>query len=356
MEEGWYSSGEAAYWEPRPDGCLVCALCPHHCVLKPGAWGLCRVRRAVPGPEGARLSLPHWGAISSLAVDPIEKKPLHHFLPGSSVFSAGFVGCNLRCPFCQNWEISQDPDAAARRLDPEELVAAALESGAPSIAYTYSEPVVHFEFVRDCMRLARAGGLRNVLVTNGCLEEAPARELLALCDAANVDLKCWSAEDYSRRLGGNLDAVKTFIALAAESCHLEVTTLVVPGLSDADGDIAEMSVFLSAISPDIPWHLSAYHPAWKESVDPTDPALLSRLASLARLRLSYVYTGNLPGGRADSACPSCGAILVRRRLWKTEILGLEAMAPPASGVRCRACSRALPFTLGEAGVPGRRSR
>ena len=183
--------------------------------------------------RGPLSVLPYFGLVSSLALDPIEKKPLHHFLPGSEVFSAGFVGCNMRCPFCQNWGISQEIPSSLERMSPESLVAAALRSGAPSIAYTYSEPTIHFEFVLASMAAARAAGLKNVLVTNGCLEPAPARELLSLTDAANVDLKTWSAETYRKTLGGSKDRVLEFMGIAASLCHLEVTTLVVPPFSDS---------------------------------------------------------------------------------------------------------------------------
>jgi pyruvate formate lyase activating enzyme len=313
-------AARASHWAPGTDGTVACSLCPHRCRIAEGKSGICKARRN----EGGELELPYYGLVSSLAMDPIEKKPLHHFLPGSSVFSAGFVGCNMRCPFCQNWRISQELPAGLEPLTPSELVEAALKSGSPSIAYTYSEPAIHFEFVRDAMAEARGAGLRNVLVTNGCLEPEPARELLGLTDAANVDLKTWSADAYSKTLGGDRDTVLKFIRSAKALCHLEVTTLVVPGLSDSREGLASIAAFLAELSPDIPLHLSAYHPSWKHRAEPTTAELLAELASIARASLRYVYIGNLASAEADTLCPSCGAKAVIRRGYRVDLSGLRA--------------------------------
>jgi pyruvate formate lyase activating enzyme len=288
------------------------------------------------------MALPFYGKLSSLADDPIEKKPLHHFLPGSRVISAGFYGCNLTCPFCQNWEISQTVRAEAACISPAELVASALASGAPSLAFTYSEPTIHFEYLREAMKAAHDAGLKTVLVTNGCLSEAPARDLLALTDAANVDLKCWSAEQYARLLGGNLEAVLGFIRVAAELSRVEVTTLVVPGLSDSPEDVAAIASFLAGISADIPFHLSAYHPAYHSSAPAVATETMEELAGLARRALHYVYVGNLPGKGEDSLCPSCGEALVRRHGYSVEVVGLSGHG---ISVSCASCGTALPFVL-----------
>lgn len=327
--------GLAAYQSPLEGGRLRCELCPHRCTLSEGATGLCRVRRN----EGGRLVLPYWGALSALALDPIEKKPLHHFKPGTAVLSAGFFGCNLRCPFCQNWEISQGVGEAGI-TSPEALVAAALESGSPSLAFTYSEPTVHFEYILEAARLARAAGLATVLVTNGCLNEEPARELLALIDAANVDLKCWSEAVYRERLGGDRAAVLRFIELAAQACELEVTTLVVPGISEGKEEMGEIAAFLAGLDRRIPLHLSAYHPDYRYREPPSPPELLLRLADRARRSLDYVYLGNLGALPADTYCASCGALLVRRRGYQVDASGLEAAGKKEKApalARCRAC-------------------
>jgi pyruvate formate lyase activating enzyme len=298
---------------------VSCELCPHRCLLAEGKSGLCKTRRN----EEGKLVLPYYGQISSLAIDPIEKKPLHHFLPGSAVFSAGFVGCNLRCPFCQNWHISQEAPAELQAMSPEDLVAAALGSGSPSIAYTYSEPTIHFEFLVSAMTAARAAGLKNVLVTNGCINSDPARRLLGLTDAVNVDLKTWSAEAYAEVLGGDRDTVLEFIRIAASLCHVEATTLIVPGLSDDGGEMAAIAEFLSSLSPELPLHLSSYHPAWKHKAPPTSPELLLDLARIAKEKLRYVYIGNIADLGADTLCPDCGKTVIARDGYRIDSRGMK---------------------------------
>jgi pyruvate formate lyase activating enzyme len=329
----------AEHWSKAADGIVACALCFRGCSIALGKAGACGVR----ANEGGRMVLPFYGAASSIAVDPIEKKPLHHFLPGTGVLSVGFFGCNLRCPFCQNWEISQEtPPASMRRIRPEDLIDAARRAGAPSIAYTYSEPTVHFEFAMAAMRLARSAGLKNVLVTNGSLREGPARELLDLTDAANVDLKCWSAEGYEKTLGGSLQTTLSFIESAARTCHLEVTTLVVPGLSDGEGDIRSISRFLASLPGSVPLHLSAYHPAWRFGEPATSPELLGRLAAAAKESLEYVYVGNVAGGDSNTLCPSCGKVAIRRRGYSVDARGLVSSGGRAS---CAGCGASLPIIV-----------
>lgn len=283
---------EARYW--RSEGELVhCGLCHRRCAIAPGRSGACRVRMN----EGGRLSLPYYGLISAAAVDPIEKKPLYHFLPGSAVYSVGYLGCNLRCPFCQNHHIAQDFDAeAAAYASSERLARAALASGAPSLAHTYSEPLIHIEYVMAAMREARALGLKNVLVTNGSVAAEPARDVLALCDAVNLDIKAWDPAWYREGLGGDRDEALAFARAAYESgVHLEVTTLVVPGRNDTDEDIEGIADFLAGLGADIPYHLSAYHPAWRYREPATPVSTLRRLKAVAERRLRYVHLGNVPG-------------------------------------------------------------
>jgi pyruvate formate lyase activating enzyme len=325
---------KAEFWHTEKGGFVVCDLCPHACRLAEGRSGLCKVRRN----EEGKLRLPYYGLLSALALDPIEKKPLHHFMPGSSVFSAGFVGCNLRCPFCQNWHISQEVPPEFEAMTPEGLASAALSSGAPSIAYTYSEPCVHFEYVRDSMHASRSLGLKNVLITNGCLDPEPARELLGLTDAVNIDLKTWSASVYAKELGGNKDAVLEFIRLAAGLCLVEVTTLVVPGLSDDADGMASIAEFLASISPDIPLHLSAYHPAWKYEEPSTNNEALLELSRICQKRLDYVYIGNVLGQGSDTICPNCKTKLIARQGYQTKILAIEKKDSRAF---CSYCGSAL---------------
>jgi pyruvate formate lyase activating enzyme len=291
--------------------------------------------------DGAGV-LPFFGHITALAEDPIEKKPLYHYRPGTGILSLGFTGCNLRCPFCQNWHISQQTGGSGKKYSPPEILNLARAAGFDQIAYTYSEPLVHIEFLLECMALARQGGIRNVLVSNGSVNGEAAGEVLSLTDAANIDLKSFSPDTYARLLGGNLQAVLGFIRAAREKkVHLEVTTLVVPGLNDGEGEIGEIADFLAALDRDIPWHLSAYHPAYRWQAPATAPELLEALARRGREKLAFVYTGNT-GGRNDTLCPQCGAPLVRRRAYRVDPGGLTR-TPPDGGYRCARCGSPAPF-------------
>jgi len=258
--------------EANGDNKVQCGLCSHRCAIPSGNFGACGVR----GNKNGKALIPFYGYVTALAVDPIEKKPLYHFRPGSKILSAGFAGCNLKCPFCQNWHISQCTKAVSdgniapgRKMLPGDLISAALHENSTSIAYTYSEPLVHVEFLLDCMALARKHGIANVLVTNGCINGEAAREILALSDAANIDLKCFSAETYSKVLGGDLDSVLAFIKLALEKkVHVELTTLVVPGLNDSTEELDKCAAFIASLGGagslcTVPWHLSAYHPEYR---------------------------------------------------------------------------------------------
>jgi pyruvate formate lyase activating enzyme len=282
-----------------------------------------------------------------MAEDPIEKKPLYHFRPGSSILSLGFARCNLRCPFCQNWSISQ-PGAAevsGRRISPAQAAALARERGFNQIAYTYSEPLIHIEWLLECMALCRREGIANVLVTNGCVNPEPAAEILALADAVNVDLKCFSAETYEGVLGGNLDAVLRFIETAyALGTHLEITTLIVPGLNDGEAETGHCRDFIAGLSPEIPWHISAYHPDYRYDAPATTAAALAAIAAMGRFRLRYVYTGNVPGERNDTACPRCGAALVSRRGYRVDARGLALEEGDGGRVyRCAVCGERAPI-------------
>jgi pyruvate formate lyase activating enzyme len=318
-----------------------CALCPHRCNIAVGKTGLCRVR----SNAGGKATLPFFAQVSALSIDPIEKKPLYHFKPGSSILSVGFVGCNLHCPFCQNWEISQSANAVTRELPPQALVEEALSAHSFGIAYTYSEPLVHIEYVLETMKRGRAAGLANVLVTNGCVLEEPAREVLSLTDAANVDLKAFSAETYRKVLGGELESVTRFITIAAElGVHVEATTLVVPDLNDGEEETDACADFLAGISVDLPWHLSAYRPEYRWKAAPTKADTLRRIASRGRRKLRFVYVGNVAGELNDTLCPHCSAVVVHRRAYQVEAIGLRyTVGSDGSGCRCVNCGEPLPF-------------
>ena len=270
-----------------------CELCFHHCALNEGQTGLCRARACQDG----KIVCLNYGKLTSLALDPIEKKPLRRFHPGSLILSVGSFGCNLRCPFCQNHEISMAGDSGIPTVEvsPEQLAAKAAElvpHGNIGVAYTYNEPLIGYEYVQDCASLVHEQGMVNVLVTNGTVEEEPWRALLPLIDASNIDLKGFTPAWY-RQLGGNLETVKRSIALAAERCHVEVTTLLIPGENDSEEEIRELARWLASISSEIPLHLSRFFPQY-QMVDrlPTPVEQVYRLAEAARGYLSYVYTGN----------------------------------------------------------------
>lgn len=280
----------AAYAEKREESKVGCLLCPHGCVIAPGKKGMCgaRVNR------GGELYAENYGRVTSLALDPVEKKPLYHFHPGGMILSLGSYGCNLRCPFCQNHEISMQ-EAPWREMRPEEVASLSLALAAKGnigAAYTYNEPLIGYEFVRDCAALIRRQGQKNALVTNGFLREAPLRELLPLIDAMNIDLKSFSPGFY-REIRGELEAVKAVIALAAGACHLEVTTLVIPGKNDSEEETEALAAWLAGVDPNIPLHLSRFFPRYKLlDTPPTPVAAIRRLAKIAGKHLRYVYAGN----------------------------------------------------------------
>ena len=339
----------ASFFEGGAEAGIRCALCPNRCEIPDGGFGSCGVRGSKNG-EGV---LPFHGHVTGLAFDPIEKKPLFHFRPGTEILSVGFVGCNLRCPFCQNWRISRTTSAPGERMTPAEILAAVWRREGRAIAYTYSEPLVHAEFLLDCMSLARRYGIANVLVTNGYACADAAEEILSLVDAANIDLKCFSPETYAQTLGGvtegglpggnALETVLAFIWLArAKNVHVEITTLVVPGMNDSPAELDACADFIASLNaetgrPEIPWHLSAYHPNYLWKTPATDPGVLLSAKERAERKLKFVYAGNIPGEVNDTRCPVCGALLVRRLGYRTEPVGL--VRPRDGGIcfRCSAC-------------------
>ena len=271
---------------------LSCTLCFHRCTLAEGQTGLCRAR----GNRGGQIVPLNYGKLTALALDPIEKKPLRRFHPGSFVLSVGSFGCNLRCPFCQNAGIAcSGGDLPTRDCSPEELVAQGVRlrsRGNIGLAYTYNEPLVGYEYVRDCAALAHEAGLVNVLVTNGTISPGPWRALLPLLDGINIDLKGFTNRWY-RALGGDLETVKTAIALAAQVCHVEVTTLIVPGENDSPAEMTALARWLASVDPEIPLHVSRFFPCHRMTDRaPTPVDTVYGLAETARQFLHHVYTGN----------------------------------------------------------------
>lgn len=282
----------AMYFNKIEDLKVHCYLCPHNCVIKPGGLGACRARKNI---DGELYSL-NYAKIASVALDPIEKKPLYRFYPGKLILSAGTFGCNLKCSFCQNWSIAhQNPQTMD--AEPSGLVEKAvklMESGNIGIAYTYNEPSIWYEFVYDTAKLAKEKGLVNVLVTNGFISREPLMNILPFVDAMNIDVKAYTAKFYSEICKGTLENVKETVELAAKSCHVEVTTLVIPDLNDTLEEIDEMSKWLAGISPEIPLHLSRFFPNYEMKDRPATPVeTLSRARDKAREYLKYVYMGNV---------------------------------------------------------------
>ena len=271
----------------------VCEICPHRCRLEEGQTGLCKARSNRDG----KVQSDNYGLITSMALDPIEKKPLMHFFPGSTILSVGSFGCNMHCPFCQNYEISQKNKAESfyTEVSPEELVSKALSllpEGNIGIAFTYNEPFIGYEYVYDTSVLAHKKGLKTVLVTNGFVNEKPLKALLPHIDAMNIDLKTFS-EEYYLSLGANLEDIKRTITLSAAACHVELTTLIIPGENDSEDEMRRLSEWTAGIRPDIPLHISRFFPRYK-MLDraPTNVSLVYRLAQVAREKLKYVFEGN----------------------------------------------------------------
>ena len=285
------------------DAVAVCPVCPHRCHIPEGKTGKCRARGT---KDGVVVPL-NYGFATSLALDPIEKKPLKRFYPGSRILSIGSYGCNLNCPFCQNWEISMSDGSEFRRnrraaenvFEPDVLADMAeqlTERGNIGLAFTYNEPLISYEFVRDTAKLLREKGLKTVLVTNGCVNEEIAEEVLPLTDALNIDLKSFQDEVYRKTLGGDLETVKRFIAKAAEQCHVELTSLIVPGMNDSEDEIRAMTQWIASLpgGDEIPLHITRFFPRYKVTDQkPTDRTLLLHLVDVAREQLQYVYPGNI---------------------------------------------------------------
>lgn len=273
---------------------MRCEICPHYCLIPEGKTGLCQAR----GNEKGQIVCQNYGCITALHLDPIEKKPLRRFYPGSQVLSAGSFGCNLRCPFCQNHGIAckSREEVHCMHFSPEALVAKArtyLPQGNIGLAFTYNEPLIGYEYVYDCAVLCRQEGLKTVVVSNGYLNQKPFEKLLPLIDAFNIDLKSFST-DFYRRIGGGLEEVKRNISLAAQACHVEITTLIIPGENDSPEEMTALCHWLSALSPEIPLHISRFFPSHQMlDIPPTPVGKIRELSALAREYLLHVYEGNV---------------------------------------------------------------
>lgn len=321
---------------PLQGGHVSCALCAHRCDIAPAAFGVCGVRRNL---DGKLFTLVYGEAIAA-SVDPIEKKPLYHFLPGTKSFSIATVGCNFKCGFCQNWSISQasrkEEGAGGFALTPEAVVREALARGCRSVSYTYTEPTIFFEYAFDTARLARDKGLLNVFVTNGYMTAEALGTIRPYLDAANVDLKAFKDETYKRICKARLAPVLDSIRLMKEAgIWVEVTTLVVPGLNDGDVELAGIARFIASVDPDIPWHVSRFHPDYTyDEAEATPAATLARALEIGKREgLRYVYAGNISGFDEDTHCPSCGRIVIGREGFRVLKKALKGSNCPSCGTR-----------------------
>ena len=312
----------AKYWHMLDDGRIQCDLCPRDCKLHEGQRGACYVR----GRVDDAMVLTTYGRSSSFCVDPIEKKPLNHFYPGSSVLSFGTAGCNLACKFCQNWDISKSRsfDKLADEATPEAIAHSAEQLGCKSVAFTYNDPVIFAEYAMDVADACHARGIKTVAVTAGYIHEAARRDFFAKMDAANVDLKGFTDEFYVRQCGAHLKPVlDTLKYLCNETkVWVELTTLLIPGLNDSDDEIAAMSAWIAReLGRDVPLHFSAFHPDYKMTdKPPTPPKTLVRARQLAlEAGLRYVYTGNVHNIEGDTThCPVCNSALIVRDWYEIE--------------------------------------
>ncbi|MGD8417166.1 MAG: AmmeMemoRadiSam system radical SAM enzyme [Pseudomonadales bacterium] len=334
------------YWHRLDDGRVQCDVCPRHCRLREGQRGLCYVRQRQDG----EVKLVSYGRSSGFCVDPIEKKPLNHFYPGSSVLSFGTAGCNLACKFCQNWDMSKsrEMDTLADSAMPQRLADAAVELACQSVAFTYNDPVIFLEYAMDVAAACREQGVKSVAVTAGYVDPEPRQEFFRAMDAANVDLKAFTERFYHRICGGHLAPVlETLEFIRHETdAWLELTTLLIPGENDSDKEIDEMTTWVvEHLGGDVPMHFTAFHPDWKmRDVPATPAATLTRARRIAMANgVRYAYTGNVHDSDGGSTwCPGCGGQAIERdwyRLGRYELDGHGC---------CRHCGQAIPGRFGAA--------
>lgn len=314
---------KASHWSKgNAEGSVECNLCPHICRIGESHSGICRVRRN----RGGVLYAEGYGKISSTHVDPIEKKPLYHYLPGADIFSIGGWGCNFRCLFCQNWSISQEFIDQRETVNPEQVVALAQKAGTTAIAYTYNEPLIGLEYVIDCAHKARKRGIRNVAVTNGYISSAAGSDAIEAIDAFNVDIKSMDDGFYRRNCGGSVGPVLDFCrAVARAGRHIEITNLIIPGENDGEADIERLAEWVAVnLGRQVPLHLSAYRPMYRMTRPATDEGVLQVAFEAACKHLDYVYLGNVMMQTGSSTmCPECRAVVVQRNGYNVFIKGVE---------------------------------
>jgi pyruvate formate lyase activating enzyme len=312
---------EAMFYEQNTPERLKCLLCPHHCRLREGQEGLCRVR---VNQEGQLITL-NYAEVASLALDPIEKKPLYHFYPGSLILSAGTFGCNLSCAFCQNYSLAHEkpPTKTIAASTLVEIARQVETEGSVGLAFTYNEPSIWYEYVREVAEGLKEHGLQVVLVTNGFIESKPLQEILPFVDAMNIDVKSFNNDFYRQHCRGKLQPVLNTVEKAATATHVEVTTLLIPGENDEAEEISSLARWLASLNKSIPLHLSRYHPAYKFNHSATPVKSLQVARELAQEHLNFVYLGNIPGEGNTTNCLNCGEVLVKRSVYQVEVKALK---------------------------------
>ncbi|MCC6962939.1 MAG: AmmeMemoRadiSam system radical SAM enzyme [candidate division Zixibacteria bacterium] len=325
------------HWQPLSGGEVQCNLCPRRCRLKAGQMGVCMGRENIEG----KLYASNFGQVVTLAIDPIEKKPLYHFHPGARILSVGPNGCNLRCQNCQNWQISQHTHPT-RFIPPADLVDMAIHAHSVGIAYTYAEPLIWFEYIIEAAPIARKRGLKTVLVSNGYVNEEPYRELLPHIDAINIDVKSMRPEFYTHVCNGSLpDVLRAVRMTAAHRVPLEITYLIITGLNDSDSDFELLADFVAGVNDRIPVHFSRYFPNNEMTAPPTPLERLQRAYDIAARRLKYVYLGNVEiAGTGDTYCPKCHSAVIRRHGFGSELTGIK-------GRRCKKCQEEIDLWLND---------
>lgn len=319
---------------------MVCTLCQHYCKIKEGNTGICGVNKNV----GQKIECLVYGYPSVMNIDRIEKKPLYHFLPGSKIFSIGTVGCNFRCSFCQNWGISQEHNVdKSRYYSPEEIVKLAIRYECPSIAYTYNEPTIFYPYARDIVLEAKKHGLKSVYVSNGYESDEVIEDMEGIIDAINIDLKSFDPHYYKKSLGGNLNKVLENIkSFKKKNIWMEITTLIVPTQNDSDEELNKIASFIAnELGLDVPWHITAFHPDYKEMELPrTSIESLKKAYEIGKsYGLQYVYMGNI-SQITPTLCPSCGTTLIQRDYYNPTISHLE-------GSKCSKCGTTIPGIFNE---------
>ncbi|NLI60076.1 MAG: AmmeMemoRadiSam system radical SAM enzyme [Clostridiales bacterium] len=323
---------EALFYSKKEEG-LGCRLCPNLCLIKEGEAGTCHVRVN----QDDRLIATGYGRISAIAMDPIEKKPLYHFYPGTDILSVGGLWCNLKCSFCQNWHIAHQ-EGSTRFISPEELIAIAKKHNSIGIAFTYNEPIINYEYIFDTATLAKDYNLKIVLITNGYIMPEPLEKILPLIDAMNIDVKGFNPRYYKEICGGSLNPIKRTVKIAAKKCHIELTTLVIGDLND-DAELMEnMFQWIKRIDPNIPLHLSRYYPNYKMDRPTTLIETMLSLKKLADRYLNYVYLGNLQGIDINSYCHICDELLINRDYYRVDAMGI-------SNGRCNNCNQFVPVIM-----------